>query len=342
MARISKRATVATTDRSRLAAFDLNLLRVFDALLSTGSVSGAAARLELSQPATSAALARLRSSFGNPLFVRNGNKMVATSLAQELRARVAHILDDVNEALASSARFEPAETSRRFRIGANDYATLILLAPLAKEFKRAAPRATLEIMPLTPNPQNDLDTRELDLLVADRWYARDLRNLEILFHESYVSIARAGHPGLSRKPNLEEFLSADHALISAYGSTPGTVDHALGKLGRTRRIALTVPHYLVAPNIVAQSDLVMTLPSRILGQYVEKRGLRMFAPPLALDGFEVVMASHARSNADAAVNWLKGVVRNVAKALEKPSPSQWGTRGNAQRKGDRDKKAANP
>src|SRR4051794_7880413 len=264
MLQIPKGDNARRRNHEKLAAFDLNLLRVFDALLISGSVSAAASRLNLSQPATSAALARLRKSFGDPLFVRNGNRMVATSLAQELRPRVAHILQEIGEALSSSAHFTAATTSRRFRIGANDYATLVLLAPLAQRFQREAPRATLEIMPLTATPQTGLDTRELDLVIADRWYARDIRDLETLFHETYVSVARVDHPRLSRKPSLEEFLSAEHALISSYGSIPGVVDHALEAMGRTRRIALTVPHYVVAPSVVLRTNLIMTLPRRVV------------------------------------------------------------------------------
>jgi DNA-binding transcriptional LysR family regulator len=319
MLQIPKRDNARRRDHEKLAAFDLNLLRVFDALLISGSVSAAASRLNLSQPATSAALARLRKSFGDPLFVRNGNRMVATSLAQELRPRVAHILQEIGEALSSSAHFTAATTSRRFRIGANDYATLILLAPLAQRFQREAPRATLEIMPLTATPQTGLDTRELDLVIADRWYARDIRDLETLFHETYVSVARANHPRLSRKPSLEEFLSADHALISSYGSIPGVVDHALESMGRTRRIALTVPHYVVAPSVVSQTDLIMTLPSRMVTHGLDARGLRIFEPPITLDGFDVVMASHVRSSTDAAIQWLKQIVRVVANGIGKPT-----------------------
>jgi DNA-binding transcriptional LysR family regulator len=305
-------------DRAGLEIFDLNLLRVLDALLAARSVSGAARQLDLSQPATSAALSRLRAALRDPVLVRNGNRMVATPLAEELRPRITRILGDIGDALSAAAAFDPVTTERHFRIGANDYAALVLLAPLAQRLRRLAPRATLEILPYDNEPESGLITREMDLVVADRWTLRGMRDLETLFRESFVSIARADHPRLSRHPTLQEFLDEDHALISSHGVTPGVVDAALGALGRARRVALTVPHYLVAPMIVARTDLIMTLPRRIADSLPHAHGLRKFRPPVRLEGFDVAMAFHPRSNAEAPIQWLKQVLRALVVDMGKP------------------------
>jgi DNA-binding transcriptional LysR family regulator len=304
-----------------LASFDLNLLRALDALLVARSVSGAARRLDLSQPATSAALARLREILHDPLLVRSGNRMVATPLAEELQPRLARILEDIGTALSAAAKFDPATTERHFRIGANDYATLALLAPLAQQLRQVAPRATLEILPFDTAQDISLVSRELDLVVADQWSVRSIRDLETLFHESFVSIARADHPRLSRRPTLEEFLAEDHALISTHGVVPGVVDLALEGLTQMRRVALTVPHYLAAPIIVAHTDLVMTLPRRVADCFARVYSLRTFPPPLELEGFDVVMASHPRSVAEPPIQWLKQVVRAVAADVGKTERS---------------------
>jgi DNA-binding transcriptional LysR family regulator len=320
MQQIPERSASRHNGGVRLESFDLNLLRVLDALLSARSVSGAARRLELSQPATSAALARLRKVLGDPVLVRNGNRMVATPLAEELRPRVARILEDIGGALSAAAKFDPATTERRFRIGANDYAALVLLAPLARRFRQLAPRATLEILHCDGAPDSGLVTRELDLVVADRWSLRGIRDQETLFHESFVSIVRADHPRISRRPTLEKFLEEDHALISPRGVSPGVLDHALEARGRSRRIALTVPHYLVAPGIVAHTDLIMTLPRRVAGYFTGAHGLRVFAPPVALQGFDVVMAFHPRSVTETPIQWLKQLMRAVAADAGKAEP----------------------
>lgn len=302
-----------------LEAFDLNLLRALDALLVTRSVSGAARRLNLSQPATSAALARLRDALGDPLLIRKGNSLLATPLAEELRPRVMRIMEDIGDALGISASFDPATTQRRFRIGANDYSTLVLLAPLAQRLRQRAPLATLEILPINAAPDLALANRELDLVVADNHRLRELRELRVLFHEEFVCIARADHPRLSAKPTLEEFLNEDHALLSTRGVSPGAVDAALEPIGRTRRVALTLPHFIVAPFVIAQSDLVMTLPSRVVGCFGNESGLRVFAPPLPVNGFDMVMAWHARSAADPPVQWLKSLLSEIAAEVARPA-----------------------
>jgi len=317
MAQIPKRSTTCHDAGVSIESFDLNLLRVLDALLVARSVSGAARRLGLSQPATSAALSRLRKALQDPVLVRDGNRMVATPLAEQLRPRLVRILEDIGDALSAAATFDSVTTERRFRIGANDYAALVLLAPLAERLRKLAPRATLEILPFDGGSDGGLATRELDLVVADRWSVRGIRGLETLFHESFVSIARVDHPRLSRRPTLEEFLNEDHALISAHGVSPGVLDAALESLGRARRVALTVPHYLVAPIIVAHTDLVMTLPRRVANCLADVHRLRTFVPPVALEGFDVVMASHPRSVAEQPIQWLKQVMLAVAEGISR-------------------------
>lgn len=293
-----------------LATFDLNLLRVFDALLVTRGVSGAAARLDLSQPATSAALARIRTALRDPVLVRAGNRMRATALAEELHPRVTRILEEIGDALSSLAQFDPGVTTRRFRIVANDYVAAALLAPIAARLQSAAPHASLEVIPSDSAPELRLAERAADLIIADRWSVRSVHAQEHLFQEEFICIARTGHPGLSRTPTLPEFLAAGHALISSRGVTPGVVDAALEKSGHTRRVALTLPHYLVGPRIIAGTDLIMTLPRRVLDQCAPVKGLRVFAPPLKIPGFDVVMATDRRSEREPALRWLMQLVRS--------------------------------
>jgi DNA-binding transcriptional LysR family regulator len=296
---------------TNMRTFDLNLLRVLDAVLAEGQVSAAARRLNLSQPATSAALARLREALGDPLLLRSGNRMRMTPMAEALRPQVRRVLADIEQALRVPAGFDPAVSERSFRILANDYAATVVLAPLAGRLARSAPRVGLEILPFEDRFAERLATDEYDLAVRDGWAMRGWRRRESLFREDYVGLVRIGHPRLSRTPSLEEYLREGHVLVSPAGVVPGTVDQALAGLRRRRRVAITVPHFLAAPGIVAQTDFVVTLARRIAEPLAGAFELRRFPLPLRLPGFDLAMAWHARAETDDGVTWLKEQVRRT-------------------------------
>ena len=321
MERISEKSRSRAREAVDVAGFDLNLLRVLDALLDERSVSAAARRLDLSQPATSAALTRLRIALNDPILVRHGNAMLPTPLAEELRPRVARVLSDVGEVLGTVAFFDPATTARSFRIGANDYATSVLLAPLAQRLRGAAPHATLELFALDEDPEARLSSREFDLIITTGQSQSATRDREVLFEESFVSIARADHPRLSKRPTLKEFVREDHALISSRGISRGAVDAALEASGQRRRVALTLPHFVVAPLVIAQTDLILTLPRRVAERYLgAESGLRLFKTPVATGNFDVAMVSHPRSVGDPPVQWLKQLIRSVVADMDKGRP----------------------
>ncbi|HKE92795.1 MAG TPA: LysR family transcriptional regulator, partial [Povalibacter sp.] len=289
-----------------LERFDLNLLRVLDALLSERQVSSAARRLGLSQPAVSSALARLRKALGDSLLLRSGNRMVLTPLAVELQPRVSRALDDIDIALNAATAFDPHTTHRVFRIGADDYVTVVLLASLAARMRVEAPHAVLEIWPYDDLFEERLTLRDWDLAVTDRWALRTWRHCDVLLRETFVSIARADHPRLGNGVvNLESFLAEDHALVSRRGRTAGVVDAGLEPLARRRRIVLTLPHYLAASAMIATTDLVMTLPRRVAERTAAQDGVRRFETPLTLEGFEIAAAYHPRSASDAGILWLR-------------------------------------
>lgn len=300
-------------------ALDFNLLKALDALLAEPSVSGAAQRLGLSQPATSAALSRLRHVLGDPLLMRRGNKMVRTARAEELKPRVSALLDEIARTFAPLDAFNPATSSRHFRILANDYATLVMLTPLAACLRRRAPGVVLEILPFDRgvNVEERFATRDADLAVGDADSLRGYRHTEVLFTERYLSLVRADHPRLggNAEVTLDAFLAEDHALVSSRGRVPGVVDKPLAALGRTRRVVLTFPHFLVAPAVVARTDLVMTVPACIAHGYAESHALRLFEPPVVAQPFDVAFAWPARSVADPAMQWMREQFKDAAGML---------------------------
>jgi DNA-binding transcriptional LysR family regulator len=292
-----------------LDRFDLNLLRVLDALLEERQVSAAARRLGLSQPAASSALGRLRKAFGDPLLTRVGNGMTLTPLAVELQPRVRRALDDISQALSAATTFNPRDTRRVFRIGADDYSSVVLLAPLVARMRRDAPQAALEIWPFEEQFEERLAVRDWDLAVTDHWSLRGWEHCDVLLHETFVSLARENHPRLGETIGLEEFLAEDHALISRRGRTPGVIDDGLEVLSRRRRVALTLPHYLAAGAMISQTDLVMTLPRRIAERVCGIDGVRRFETPVSVAGFDVAAAYHPRSTSDAGIAWLRRLLR---------------------------------
>lgn len=305
---------IAGIHLANFRTFDLNLLRVFHALLDEPQVSSAARRLNLSQPATSAALGRLRGALGDPLLVRAGNRMIPTPFAQELRPKVRQLLKDIEQALRAPAHFSPSSSERAFRIAANDYAVAAVLSPLLERMRRQAPRVILEILPFEDAFEARLAAENYDLAIRDQWAMRGWQRLERLFTEDYVCVARHDHPRLSKRPTLDQFLSEGHVLISPRGRSPGVVDKALDKLKRERRVAVTLPHFLAAPAVIASTDHVMTIPRRVASQLAQLYALRVFPPPVPLRGFDVAMAWHPRGEADPGVRWLKDQIREVAAA----------------------------
>lgn len=296
---------------TNIRTFDLNLLPVLEALLSEGQVSRAAKRLNLSQPATSAALARLRAALGDPLLVREGRAMVPSHLGEEMLPRLRALLGEIEAAITPRRDFDPAAAERRFTIAANDYAVSVVLAPLVARLQRLAPRVTVAILPLEENFSERLAAADHDLAIRDDWSLRSARNRETLFREDYVCIARQDHPRLSAMPTLDEFLAEGHLLIAPEADAKGPVDAALARLGRTRRVAVTTPHFLSAPAMVAGSDYVMTIARRIAEQVAELYGLRLFEPPVPVGGFDVAMAWPTQRQGDPAVEWLKGQIRTL-------------------------------
>jgi DNA-binding transcriptional LysR family regulator len=254
----------------------------------------------------------LRTALGDELLVRTGNGMEHTALARELGPKVSRLLAEIEQTLSGRETFDPAESQRCFHIAANDYAVVALISPLLQELQRHAPGVAVEILPFEDNFDARLAEGNYDLVVRDRWSVRSWRHVETLFEEQYVCLARRDHPRLARKPTLDQFLAEGHILISPPGRPPGTVDSALARLKRTRRVMVTLPHFLAAPAIIAKTDYVMTIAHRIALQVCRVYELRMFPPPLRLNGFDVVMAWHPRNETEAGVMWLRQQLKRTA------------------------------
>ncbi|MBN9232849.1 MULTISPECIES: LysR family transcriptional regulator [Phyllobacteriaceae] len=299
-----------------IRGIDLNLLTALDALLAEPSVSGAARRQGLSQPAMSATLARLRELLNDPILVRRGNRMVATPRAEQLRPRVRALLDQIVQTLETEARFEAATSTRRFRILANEYAAAVLMVPLMQRIRDVSAGMVLQVLPFEADFEERLASHDCDLVISEASTLSTARRREVLYQDRYVSLCRDGHPRLGASVTLDAFLDEDHVIVSRVGRMNAVADKALAGIGRARRIAMSVPHFLVAANVAGSTDLVATLPAKLARCCIGAYGLRRFETPVPLDGFEIGMAWHARSDADGATNWLKGELRDLSVQLQ--------------------------
>lgn len=294
-----------------IRTFDLNLLRTFEALVSESSVSKAAKRLHLSQPATSSALGRLRSAFNDPLLVRQGSRMVRTQAAENLLPAVRRVLAEIESTIRDRGAFEPITSSRTFRIGVSDYAAAILLPALQNRLQRLGPAMRLEAIPLDDRLEDRLARAELDLALGDRDSLRTAACLETLFEEDYLCVARIGHPRLPKRPTLKHFLAERHIVVAPRGQTADAVETALSAIRERREIATMVPHFLVAPMIAVHSDLVLTTARHIALHAAQTMQVRTFVPPFAIHSFPVAMAWGQRQETDAGQTWLREQFRQV-------------------------------
>jgi DNA-binding transcriptional LysR family regulator len=298
-----------------LAAVDLNLVLALDALLAERHVTRAAARLGITQSAASHALARLRDLLGDPVLVRGPRgTMLPTPRAAALAPAVHRILSDLAAVLRGDATFDPATARRSFQIGTSDYLELVLLPRLVERLSRIAPNIDVWIHNLDDQGDDALAAGTLDVVIGPpRGTARPAGTYEkVLFDESFTCVMRAKHPLADAKLTLPRYCSAAHVLVAPRGTPGSLVDDALHALGRTRRIAAAVPHFLVVPHLIASSDLIATLATRVANTFADALDLVTMPPPLSLPKFQMAVAWHERSHDDPPHRWLREQLLAVA------------------------------
>jgi DNA-binding transcriptional LysR family regulator len=299
----------------QLAAIDLNLILALDALLAERHVTRAASRLGVTQSAASHSLARLRELFGDLLLVRGPRgTMLPTPRAEELAPAIRKVLADLAGALRGAPAFDPATARHTFHLAASDYVELVLLPRLVERLGRTAPGIELWIHTLVDYGDEALASGAMDLVIGPpRGAARPGGSYEkLLFDESFTCIVRAGHPLAGARMTIARYCAAAHLLVAPRGLPGSFVDDALAALGRSRRIAVAVPHFLVVPYVIAGSDLVATLANRVAAMFIDTLGLVAMAPPLVLPRFQMALAWHERNHADPAHRWLREELVAVA------------------------------
>jgi DNA-binding transcriptional LysR family regulator len=285
---------------------DLNLLRVFDAVLRERGVTPAAARLGLTQPAVSNALARLRALFGDALFVRTPGGMDATPFARGVAEPVRQALALLESALAHGPGFEPATSTRAFRFYMSDLGQVEFLPALVERVQRAAPGVRLEAVAADPEHIGDaLGAGALDLAVGFLPALGPPVERRALFRDPYVCLMRADHPAVGRKLTRKQFVEASHVLVTYRGGGHRVIEEALERAGVARRIALRVPHFTVVPMVLERTDLILTLPARVARVFERRGRFKSLPPPVPMPVAEVAVHWHERFEADPGNRWLR-------------------------------------
>jgi DNA-binding transcriptional LysR family regulator len=285
---------------------DLNLLRVFDAVLRERGVTPAAARLGLTQPAVSNALARLRALFGDALFVRTAAGMDATPFARGVAEPVRQALALLESALAHGPGFDAATSTRAFRFYMSDLGQIEFLPPLVERVQKAAPGVRLEAVSADLEHIADaLGAGALDLAVGFLPALGPPVARRALFRDPYLCLMRADHPAADAKFTKKKFQEAAHVLVTYRGGGHRVIEEALERSGVSRRIALRVPHFTVVPMVLQRTDLILTLPARVARVYERQGGFKTVAPPIPIPPAEVAVHWHERFEADPGNRWLR-------------------------------------
>ncbi|WHT16303.1 LysR family transcriptional regulator [Crossiella sp. CA-258035] len=290
---------------------DLNLLRVFDALLQDGSVTAAAERLHLSIPATSRALGRLRRAMGDPILVRAGRGLAPTPFALRTAPRVRSLLEEAAALISADREIAPGELKRTFTIRINDGVAATLATAVVEATAALAPGVVLRFVTEGTESIEALRDGSVDLDIgADQEAtAPDLRTA-LLYRERAVGIVHADSPlARVRKPTLAQLCEHPHVSASRRGRARGPLDEVLAAEGLRRHVATVVPTAAVAVLLVAASRQVGLVPQRLAEQFGEALNLRWFPIPARLPGTGVRMCWHARLDADPAQRWLRETIR---------------------------------
>jgi DNA-binding transcriptional LysR family regulator len=296
--------------KNDIRTLDLNLLKALDALLDEGSVTRAAQRLSLTQPAVSGMLTRLRDYFGDPLFVRTSHGMVPTLRANELSLPVKQILTDI-AILLKPMQFDPMTAELTYTIVATDYALKAVVVPLMAALKQRAPNINIAVRPVdNERMYQQLSRGEVDLaLVIPQTTPHDLHG-RALYEEDYVCVARSHHPlAAASEMTLEQFCRQEHILVSTEGHFTAVTDEALAKLGLTRRVGMSVNSFLVIPDILRLTDMIAVVPHRMI---LNNHDLVVLSLPLKVPGFTKSMAWHERTHRDPGHQWVRALCVEVS------------------------------
>lgn len=302
-----------------LHGVDLNLMVTFDALMRERSVTRTGARVGRTQPAISAALARLRHLFKDELFIRSVTGLQPTSRAIELSVPIASALAQLQQTLAFTQTFDPLQTSATFTLGVSDHPAYLVLPELLHWLGISAPGVALRVKSFSARERaiELLDAGEVNAAIGLPSSGTPRILTAPMFSERFVCIARIAHPAIPGRLTLKTFLALRHLLVSPEGDGVGHVDMRLAELGKRRNIALQLQQMYAAPAIIAASDLIATVMEGIVRSSGMQNRLQMFRTPVSLEEVPFVLLWHRRSDTHPAQRWFREQVLAVGARLQR-------------------------
>lgn len=307
---------IIIVEHARLARLNLNLLVTLDALLEERNVSRAATRLGVTQSAVSHALRQLREHFGDPILVRVRGGMAPTTRAKALAGPVRRGLLALDQAMDDQPGFDPQTSTRSFTLASTDLVATIASPALVTDVSEVAPRVGLQMIPAMPQQLGlQLENGEVDLALVPGYTELATCKRRKLFEETFSCLVRTDHPRVGKRLTLERYIELGHVLISPTGEGRSTVDPLLAERGLTRHIAYRVRYFTAAPFVIADSDLVLTAPTRLCRLFAEALPLRVLSPPLPLPRFTIYAYWHPRWDADPGHRWFRERVVAMAQTM---------------------------
>lgn len=309
---------------TNLLSFDLNLLRVLDALLREHSTVRAGERIGLSQPAVSAALARLRTALGDELFFRRGQGLEPTHFALSLEVPLRETMERIEALIQGPPAFNPAASKEAFRISGSDFFAELLMPRLADRLQALAPSMRIHLVDLVPDSYIEtLERYHVDLALIPLTDLPDWVDFQPVFRSGFSVIARQRHPRLTRADltpggvvPIDLFCDLGHILFSPEGNSKAMGDAALAKVGRERRVIMTMPSFSGVYRAVAGSDLIALLPTALARRIAPDAGLDIYRAPIPVPTAQIAMVWHKRYSSSPAHLWLRQQISELLAPLD--------------------------
>lgn len=297
----------------RLKGLDLNLLVALDILLEERSVSRAAERLHLSQPAASAALGRLRIFFHDELLVLHGKRLIPTSYAESLMPEVKRIISQVDTMISMSTDFDPLLSERQFRLMSSDYILNVLLHPVIISMQLKAPKVTFDIRLSGDDGGAEFERGKIDLVIVPEEYLNTHHPFEPLFEERHVVVGWEGNALLNKKLTKDAFLSAGHIDVSL-GSTGGHTftGTRMEKLGYQRRVEIYAPHFSAIPWLLQGTNRLAVLQERLARKFAKVLPLKIAPLPFEFPKMRMMAQYHTAKTSDQGLKWLRQCLKASA------------------------------
>lgn len=298
----------------RYKGFDLNLLVALDILIEERSVSRAAEKMNMSQPAMSAALGRLRGYFDDPILGAHGKRMIPTAHALTLQPMLREVLTSLEGLLAVSAMFDPASSQRHFRIGASDYLATIVFNDFIARLQKAAPGVTLEIIPPFDGQMAMLDQGTLDILLTPEEYCSPDHPTEHLFDESYVVLGCENNPLFDRPLTEQGFFGTGHVVVEI-GRTNRTsfAETNLRTFGTRRRVEVIVASFLLAPDLVINTNRLTVMHKRMAIAFSQRMPVKYAPMPFAFPLMREMLQFNRTREADTGLRWMIDEIKNTVR-----------------------------